>query len=84
MDAKAIRLEKTSKPSTLQTSTLQPSLVTLRTIIQFLNVLSKIFGQHLIIEKFIFILNLSVFLIFSCSSCKCNLTTNPFTSSPKP
>jgi hypothetical protein len=35
MNAKAIRLEKTSKPSTLQTSTLQSSLVTLRTIIQF-------------------------------------------------
>jgi len=84
MNAKAIRLEKTSKPSTLQTSTLQSSLVTLRTIIQLKNFPSKNFGQHLIIEKFIFILNLSVFLTFSCSSCKCNLTTNPFTSSLKP
>jgi hypothetical protein len=42
MNAKAIRLEKTSKPSTLQ-----PFLITLRTIIQFLNVPSKVFGQNL-------------------------------------
>jgi hypothetical protein len=47
MNAKAIRLEKTSKPSTLQPSTLQPFLITLRTIIQFLNVPTKAFGQNL-------------------------------------
>jgi hypothetical protein len=46
MNVKVIRLQKTSKPSTLQ-----PSLVTLRTIIQFLNVPSKIFSQHLLIEN---------------------------------
>jgi hypothetical protein len=39
MNAKVIRFEKTSKPSTLQ-----PSLVTLRIIIQFLHVPSKTFG----------------------------------------